>query len=90
MRVCYRARKNRCGTETVYEQTGKVRFCCEDMRRVWGDLIVFGVKGYARTTSRDVSLCVPRPQADRRFVWDVIPVLFCPHCGEAVETCRMK
>ena len=90
MRVCYRARKNRRGTETVYEQTGRVRFCCEDMRRAWGGLIVFGIQGHGSTTSKDVNLCVQRPQTGGRFVWNVIPVLFCPHCGEAVEACRAK
>ena len=90
MRVSYRARKNRRGTETVYEQTGKVRCCCDGMRRAWGELIVFGVKGHACTTSKDVSLCIPRPQADGGIVWEVVPVVFCPWCGEAIEACRRK
>jgi hypothetical protein len=31
-----------------------------------------------------------RQQAGGRFIVEMVPVEFCPWCGEAVEPCRVK
>jgi hypothetical protein len=91
VRVSYRAvRPYRFGEEVCYEVVGAVVFCCRQMRRRWGSLIVFGAPGHARTTSRDVNLAVVVPQANGDSTLSLIPIHHCAFCGEAVETCRVK
>jgi len=89
MRVFYRSRQawNR---EPVYEQTGPVKFCCAEMCRHWCVLVGFGVPESPRSTCRDVTLCIPRPQANGAAVLEVVAISHCPWCGEAVEVCRRK
>ena len=86
MRVYYRSKSG----SPVYEQDAPVKFCCAEMRRWWNVLIGFGVVGHDQSTSREVNLCVPRAQANGKTVAEVVPVSFCPWCGEAVEACREK
>ncbi len=74
----------------MYEQVGDPAFCCEGMARQWGRLIGFGVQGHARTTSREVCLNVPRPQANGGSIMEVVAVQHCPWCGQAAEVCRVK
>lgn len=69
---------------------GPVKFCCADMCRWWGRLIGFGVRGCPTSTSQDVNLYLDRPQANGKTAVEVVPVTFCPFCGAAVETCRVK
>ena len=85
MRVAYRSI---CRT-TVYQQ-GPVKFCCASMCRWWDLLIGFGVKGGTPSTSREVNLFAERSQANGKAVQELVPVDFCPWCGETVETCREK
>lgn len=77
MRVFYRSRPS-TASETVYEQVGPAEFCCASMCRYWCVLVGFGVLGHERSTSRDVNLCIPRPQANGRTVLEVVPIQFCP------------
>jgi hypothetical protein len=56
MKMYYRAKLARVGTEIVYSQTGQPVFCCEEMARQWGRLLGFGVQGHGWTTSREVNL----------------------------------
>ncbi len=89
MRVFCRSCPSKMG-EPVYKQTAPIKFCCAEMCRWWNVLIGFGVLGYERSTSREVNLCLPRPQANGCALVEVVPVEFCPWCGEAVEACRRK
>ena len=90
MRVFYRVpRCARRSAVTVYEAT-RVVFCCEEMKRHWGRLVGFGVRGCPHSTSRDVNLQMVRPQANGGHVVEVTPVAHCPWCGETVEICREK
>lgn len=88
MRVVYRARAPR-GAATVYESKD-VRFCCERMRRWWGVLIGFGVRGCPASTSREVNLFHSRSQVGSAAALEVVAIDHCPFCGESVETCRVK
>jgi hypothetical protein len=90
MRVSYRSRwaKHPAG-EVVYEETD-VEYCCPTMRRCWGVLIGFGVRGHLRSTSRDVAIFTTHPQANGKIVQGIMPVEFCPFCGQTIETCRDK
>jgi hypothetical protein len=72
----------------VYEQT-RVVFCCEAMREQWGRVIGFGAKGCSRSTSRDVNSYHCHPQK-KGFIVELVPIQFCPFCGQVVETCRVK
>jgi len=89
MRVRYRSRSARTA-ETVYEQVGDVRFCCEAMRERWGLLIGFGALGHRRSTDRAVNLYSVVTQANGTSLLGMTPVDFCPFCGEPIETCRVK
>ena len=89
MRVFYRGQPSSSG-ETVYEQVGPTTFCCASMCRYWCVLIGFGILGHSRSTSREVNLSVPRSQANGSTVAEVVPIDFCPWCGEAVDVCRRK
>jgi hypothetical protein len=60
------------------------------MCRYWTTLVGFGVKGHARTTSREVHLYQEVPQTDGGSVCSLAEIAYCPWCGEAVETCRVK
>ncbi len=77
--------RSKSGTP-VYEQVAPVKFCCAGMCRWWNILIGFGIVGHERSTSKEVNLCVPRAQANGRALVEVVPIEFCPWCGEAVET----
>jgi hypothetical protein len=48
------------------------------------------VEREAITTSREVNLLASRPQASGTPILEMVPVDFCPWCGEPVETCRVK
>lgn len=89
MRVFYRGQSSPSG-ETVYEQNGPMTFCCATMRRYWCVLVGFGVLGHDQSTSREANLSIPRAQANGRTLQEVIPIDFCPWCGQAVECCRRK
>lgn len=89
MRVTCRSCPSETG-EPVYEQTAPIKPCCAEMARRWGSLVCFGIAGARRSTSREVNLYVPQPQANGKAVLEVVPVAFCPWCGEAVKTYRMK
>jgi hypothetical protein len=91
VRIPYRS-CGRCRTtgETLYEAAGPVAFCCASMCRHWTVLLGFGVKGHARTTSREVCLYQEIPQASGGPVCALAEVFYCPWCAEAVETCREK
>ena len=52
-----------------------------------GRLIVFGVRGYKRSTSRDVNLFSDRAQAGGKTILEVTAVAACPFCGEAIQCC---
>ena len=73
----------------VYRQ-GQVSWCCAEMCRWWGLLVGFGVRGCAASTSRTVNLFLDRPQASGKTAVEVVPLDFCPWCGQAVETCQVK
>lgn len=88
MRVFYRSVPN--NRDPIFEQAGPMKFCCAGMCERWQDVIAFGVVGHPRSTSRDVNLCVMRPQANGRAIVEVIPFQFCPFCGEQIETIRVK
>src|SRR5256885_776819 len=93
MQVSYRSRRPKRAVldlPAVYEQVGDPTFCCEGMARQWGRIVAFGVAGHPRTTSREVCLSVPRPQASGGSILEVVAIDFCPWCGEAVEVCRVK
>ncbi len=70
---------------TTYEAT-RVVFCCAAMERQWVRLIGFGVRGCARSTSKDVNLFTDRVQTNGKTVLEVEAIAFGPWCGEAVET----
>jgi hypothetical protein len=90
MRVTYRAVPSvKPHLPTVYRQ-GPVRWCCASMARWWGLVVGFGVKGCAAVTSRTVNLYLAQPQVGGKTAVEVVPVDFCPWCGEVVETCRTK
>ena len=88
MRVSYRSVPS--AAEPVYEQAGPVTFCCAEMCRRWNALVGFGVLGHDRSTSREVNLSIPKPQANGRTLAEVVPIDFCPWCGQPVEVCRRK
>jgi len=60
------------------------------MRRWWGRLVSFGVRGHPASTSKDVSLFLERPQANGKTILEVIPIDYCPFCGEIIVVCREK
>jgi hypothetical protein len=76
------------GRSLVVFRQGPVAFCCTEMCRWWGVLVGFGVRGHAATTSRTVNLFLSRPQANGPQVLEVVPVDYCPWCGEVVHVCR--
>lgn len=86
MRVFYRPLRR---SLTVYQQTS-VSFCCEEMARRWGKLLGFGARDTAASTSREVNLFIDRAQANGRTILELVPIQFCPFCGEPVETVRKK
>ena len=86
MRVFYRCVRRAL---SVYEETS-VAFCCPSMALQWGRLLGFGVRGSPASTSREVNLFVDRQQANKRTILEVFPIQYCPFCGEAVETVRVK
>jgi hypothetical protein len=88
MRICYRSGCG--GPVTVYEQAGVVHVCCEEMGRQWGILIGFGLKGYPRTTSREVNIFILHPQLSGRIMPGITEIRFCPWCGEEIEVYRVK
>ena len=89
MQVLFKASQRRPSLPVVY-QPGRVKFCCASMSRWWGVLIGFGARGCAASTCRDVCLYLDRPQASGGTVLKVVPVEFCPFCGEVIEACRVK
>jgi hypothetical protein len=89
MRVVYRSRRP-AGREAAYEVAEPVKCCCGQMQRRWGRLIDFGVPGYPQTTSREVNLALTVPQANGGTVLELVPIEFCPWCGEEIEACREK
>jgi len=88
MRVMYSGVSSQIG-ETLYRQ-GAIKFCCVGMCRAWNVLIGFGAGNGGATTSREVNFLVSRPQASDTPILEMVPVDFCPWCGEPVETCRVK
>jgi hypothetical protein len=93
VRVFYRSRpakRSLLGAPAVVYQQGPVRFCCAAMCERWGSVIGFGARGCAASTSRDVNLFTDRPQVGGGAVLLLTGICFCPWCGEAVETCRVK
>jgi hypothetical protein len=89
MRVSYRSVPSvKPHLPTVYRQ-GSVTFCCASMARWWGVLVGFGVRG-CPSTGRTVNLYLDRPQTNGKTAVEVVPVDFCPWCGEAVSVCRNK
>jgi hypothetical protein len=91
MRVFYRSRRPKCPAgPTVYEVAGAVRWCCADLCKWWDRLIGFGVPGVPASTDRAVNLAVPVPQTHGGTVLELVPVAFCPFCGEPVEAVRAK
>lgn len=90
MKVFYRARRGSLGQVAVYEQTKPPAFCCEAMARQWGQLIGFGLKGYCRSTSREVNLYSMLEQVGHEPVCILTEICFCPFCGEPVEVCLKK
>jgi hypothetical protein len=90
MRVFYRACSGHHPlAPVVYEQTD-VTFCCDTLCRCWDVLVGFGVKGCLRSTSREVGIFTSHAQANGKPVVGVMPVDFCPFCGEVIQTCRVK
>jgi hypothetical protein len=86
MRVFYRCLRR---VLPVYEQID-VAFCCSGMALQWGRLVGFGARGVTACTSRDVNLFVDRPQANGRSILELVPIQYCPFCGEPIETGRVK
>ena len=89
MRVHYRARRSRA-TGLVFEQTGPVKFCCDDMERQWGELIDFGVKGHPRTTSREVNILSVLRFATGTTIPVIAEIAFCPWCAEKITVIRRQ
>jgi hypothetical protein len=89
VRVLYRSRRP-AGREVTYEVTEPVECCCGQMQRRWGRLIGFGAPECRQTTSREVNLALAVPQVNGGTVLELVPVDFCPWCGEAIEACRVK
>jgi hypothetical protein len=89
MQVFYRAEKRSPRLPIVY-RAEPAKPCCESMARWWGRLVGFGVRECPASTSREVSLFLDRPQANGKTVLEVVPVAYCPWCGEAVETCLVR
>ncbi len=93
MRISYRSRLPKCvdaSLPAVYEQAGEPAFCCDAMRQQWGRLLGFGTRDCSASTSREVCLYASRPQANGTSMLELVTVDYCPFCGEAVETCRVK
>src|ERR1700737_2771993 len=89
MRVFYRSVQSWTPDgEAIYQQ-GPVKFFCASMCQWWGQLVGFGARG-ASSTSMEVSLYSERPQANGKAVLELVPVDFCPWCGEGIETVRTK
>jgi hypothetical protein len=88
VRVFYRSRPAK--SAVVFEAARRVEWCCADMCRQWGRLIGFGVPGHPHTTDRDVNIVATVPQANGGAVLEIVPIAFCPFCGQAVETVRVK
>jgi hypothetical protein len=42
------------------------------------------------STNREVNLFIDRPQADGTTVLVMVPIDFCPFCGEVIEVHRVK
>jgi len=76
------------GPVVVYEQAGPPRFCCDGMRRVWADLIGFGLKGHARTSYCGVGLFTVYGEYLPRPIPGVIDIRYCPWCGDRIEVVR--
>lgn len=60
------------------------------MREQWGVLIGFGARDAVACTSRDVSLFNDRQQANGRMILEIVPIQYCPFCGESIEIVREK
>jgi hypothetical protein len=88
MRVFYRSCRN--SWFTVYEQTGPLDFCCQEMWDEWGILIGFGIKGHPRTSSREVNIFTLHPQSTETIIPGTTEIRYCPWCGEQIEVCRVK
>lgn len=89
MRISYRScRKHGCFT--VYEQTGLLDFCCEDLRREWDILIGFGIKGHPRTSSRHVNIFGLHQFSTGSIIPVITDIRYCPWCGEEIEVVRVK
>jgi len=92
MRVEYVAvsRRRSGAPGLVVYRPGRVTFCCAAMRRWWGVLVSFGVRDCPASTSREVNLYHERPQANGKTVLEVVPIDYCPFCGENIVICRRK
>ena len=88
MRLNYRCTDPKAKIVT-YRQ-GAVRFCCAEMCRWWNRLIGFGVRDAAASTDRAVNLFMEHPQANGSRLLEIVPVEYCPWCGEFVEMVRTK
>jgi hypothetical protein len=89
MLVFYRlARQKRRAAYPVYAQV-RVAFCCAAMELKWGRCIGFGAKDCKASTSREVCFYTLRPQVSVH-VTELIPVTYCPWCGQRVEICLVK
>jgi hypothetical protein len=86
MRVFYRALRR---SIVVYQQTS-VTFCCAEMERRWGKLLGFGARDVSACTSREVNLFADRQQANGQTILEMVPIRYCPFCGEEIETVRVK
>lgn len=81
---------SRRAVEVVDEVEGPVRFCCAGRCRVRSELIGFGVRGHAASTSREVNTFTDKAQAGGGTVCVLTEIQHCPFCGEPVETVRVK
>lgn len=86
MRVSLNGKQGKAAV--VYEQ-GPVDFCCVGMARWWGMLFGFGVHGHA-STNKTVNAYLSRSQTNSKPAVEVVPIDYCPFCGEAVEVSRAK
>lgn len=53
-------------------------------------MIGFGVRDCPKSSSKEVNIWTRIPQARGMFTWGLVEINYCPFCGEAVETCRLK
>lgn len=90
MRVYYRCVNHPAQPGLTLYQQGRVDFCCIGMCRWWGRLIGFGARSHPVSTNREVNLFTDRPQPDGSPVLVMVPIDFCPFCGEIIEVHRVK